>query len=206
MNPVLINRPRPDDPVMTEPRVVAVSGSLGDESTTRVALSTALAGAASAGADTAMVDLREYDLPVFDPDLDTPAEATRLAEEIAAADAILLGTPNYHGSYSAPLKNALDYCGFDEFEHKTVGLVTVAGGGYPIPPLDHLRAVCRSLNAWVLPRQTAIPRASSRIENGRVTDEEIEERLHRLGVDAVRYAGIGLADRSIPADENVGAE
>jgi len=27
----------------------------------------------------------------------------------------------YHGSYSSTLKTALDYCGFEEFEDKTVG-------------------------------------------------------------------------------------
>ncbi len=191
---------------MTDTRVAGICGSLGDESTTRIAVRTALDGAAEAGAEIELIDLRHYDLPVFDPDLETPAAADRLSEQLATADSIVLGTPTYHGSYSSPLKNALDYCGFDEFEHKTIGLIAVAGGRYPIPPLNHLREVCRSLNAWVLPKQTAVPRASSKTRDGRITDDELRDRLRSLGENVTRYAGVGRDTRTMPAGENVGAE
>lgn len=191
---------------MTGIHVVGISGSLSDESATRVAVETALQGAESTGATTELIDLRHYDLPVFDPDEDTPTDAERLTERIESADAILLGTPTYHGSFSGSLKNTIDYCGFDEFEHKTVGLIAVAGGRFPIPPLNHLREVCRSLNAWVLPRQTAVPQASSNIESGKLTDGELVSRLRSLGEDSVTYAGVGTDERTMPAGENVGAE
>lgn len=98
------------------PSVVAVSGSLRDESYTRTALQYVLRAAADAGAETTLLDLRESDLPVYDPDRDLEdqgdaAAATRLVRE---ADAVALGTPVYHGSYSGALKNFHDYCGFDE--------------------------------------------------------------------------------------------
>jgi NAD(P)H-dependent FMN reductase len=125
---------------------------------------------------------------------------------VQAADSILLGTPVYHGSYSAPLKNALDYCGFDEFEKKTVGLLCVAGGSFPITALDHLRSVCRSLDCWVVPHQAAIPRASSAFRGDELTDDSVRRRVTTLGKEAVQYAGITPDPASLESEENVGAD
>ena len=111
----------------------------------------------------------------------------------------------YHGSYSAPLKNALDYCGFDEFENKTVGLLAVAGGSFPITALEHLRSVCRALNCWVIPHQVAIPKARNAVEDGEILDDSIEERVVRLGEETVQYANIEPDPPSLESTENVGA-
>jgi chromate reductase len=55
--------------------------------------------------------LKISDLPLFNQDLekDFPKEATRLKNEITAADAVLFVTPEYNRSIPAPLKNALDW-------------------------------------------------------------------------------------------------
>jgi NAD(P)H-dependent FMN reductase len=191
---------------MARPHVVGVVGSLRDGSYTRIAVERALEAARETGATTELVDLREYDLPVFDADDRDAGDAAKLTRTVREADSILLGTPVYHGSYSAPLKNALDYCGFDEFENKTVGLLAVAGGGFPITPLEHLRSVCRALNCWVIPHQAAIPRARDSIEDGEITDEGIDERVARLGEEAVGYANIEPDPPCLESMENVGAD
>jgi len=51
-----------------------------------------------------------------------------LREEVKQAHGIILGTPEYLGSYSGVLKNALDLMGFEEFEGKMLGLLGVSGG------------------------------------------------------------------------------
>jgi NAD(P)H-dependent FMN reductase len=184
--------------------VVAVAGSLRDHSYTRLALRRALDAAAGAGAEIDLLDLRAYDLPPLDPDLDEQGDSTTVARRIREADAVLLGTPMYHGSYSGVLKNALDHCGFDEFEGKTVGLLGVAGGAFPITALEHLRSVCRALDAWVLPHQAAIPRASAAFSDGEFVDEGIETRVATLGRRAVEYATIEPDPRTFESDQNVG--
>jgi len=191
---------------MTDPHVAAVVGSLREDSYTRIALERALREAGAAGASTDLIDLRELELPVFDADTREAGDAPELKRRIREADSILLGTPVYHGSYAAPLKNALDYCGFDEFEKKTVGLLAVAGGSFPITALDHLRSACRALDCWVLPHQAAVPRAGNAIENGGFVDDELEERVARLGEDSVQYANIGSEPPSFESEENVGAD
>ncbi|PSP83442.1 FMN reductase [Halobacteriales archaeon QS_1_68_17] len=185
--------------------VIAICGSLRDDSHTRKALRHALAAAEGAGASTELMDLRNYDLPVFDADADEAGDAVELKRRVRDADAILLGTPMYHGSYSAPLKNALDYCGFDEFENKTVGLLGVSGGSFPITALEHLRSVCRALDAWVIPHQAALPRAYKQFENGELATESIAERVATLGRRAVQYANIEPDPHSFESEENVGA-
>jgi len=191
---------------MPGPHVVAIPGSLRAESHTRTALGRALDGVERAGGTAEMLDLREYDLPLFDGDHDAAGDATALAADVRAADAVLLGTPMYHGSYSSTLKTALDYCGFDEFEDETVGLLAVAGGGFPTPALEHLRSVCRALNAWVIPHQVAIPRASSAIEDGEIVEDGLDRRTLVLGRRAVQYADIEPDPDSFESGQNVGAE
>lgn len=189
---------------MPDPHVAAICGSLRDGSYTRVGLHRALAAADDAGATTDLVDLRELDLPVFDPDTAEPPGAADLCSRLRDADAIILGTPMYHGSYASPLKTALDYAGFDEFEDATVGLLAVAGGSFPVTALDHLRAVCRAVNAWVLPTEVVIPRAREQIEDGEIVEGDIADRIDELGRDVVQYAAITPHCETFAGDQNVG--
>jgi NAD(P)H-dependent FMN reductase len=185
--------------------VVAISGSLRDRSYTRLALRHALRAAEDAGADAELLDLRAFDLPPLKPDADADrGDSAAFTRRIRAADAVLLGTPMYHGSYSGVLKNALDHCGFDEFEGTTVGLLGVAGGAFPITALEHLRSVCRALNAWVLPHQAAIPQASTAFDDGTFVDEDVAARVATLGRRIVEYASIEPDPGTFESDQNAG--
>ncbi|MES3517735.1 MAG: NAD(P)H-dependent oxidoreductase [Natronomonas sp.] len=192
---------------MDDVRVVAVVGSLRADSYTRRACRIALDAAGGYdGVETDYIDLRELDLPVFDADRETPPDAESLTDRVEAADSVILGTPVYHGSYSSALKNALDYCGFDEFEETTVGLLCVAGGSFPTTTLDHLRSVCRALNAWVLPHQVAIPKVSGQFDGGELVDADVRRRVDVLGQRTVEYADIQPDPRTLESTQNVGAE
>jgi NAD(P)H-dependent FMN reductase len=191
---------------MPDTHVVAVCGSLRERSYTRLALERALEGVREAGGTGEVLDLREYDLPPLNADADEAGDSAEVVRRLREADAVLLGTPVYHGSYSGVLKNALDYCGFEEFDEKTVGLLAVAGGGFPVTALEHLRSVCRALNAWVLPHQAALPNVSSRFDGTDLVDEGLERRVHVLGRRAVEYANIEPDPETFEACENVGAE
>lgn len=188
------------------PTIGAIPGSLREESVTRIGLEQALSAASRHGGDTRLLDLREYDLPVFDGDAREAGDAPVIRERLRSFDAILLGTPVYHGSYSSPLKNALDYAGFEEFENTTVGLLAVAGGGFPLPALDHLRSVLRALDAWVLPFQAAIPDSHQAVEAGAIRDPDLQDRLDTLGRRIVEYATIEPDPISFEGQHNVGGK
>ena len=173
-------------------RVGALCGSLRDGSYTRKALRVALAGAEEAGAEVELIDLRTFDLPFCDgsePE-DQPGDAVRLCSAVADCHGLILGTPEYHGSFSGVLKNALDLMGFDEFEGKMIGLVGVAGGTMGgLNALNSLRTVGRSLHAWVVPQQVTVPRAWRAFDSdGNPKDEGLEKRLRDVGRQVTRFA------------------
>ena len=172
--------------------ITAICGSQREESVTRLALQRALEEAARGDAVTDLIDLRDLELPVFDANIDRAeaGDAEELAARVRDADAILLGSPMYHGSYSSPLKTALDFCGFEEFENKTVGLLAVSAGAFPVTTLEHMRSVCRALNAWVIPHQAAVGHSYEAIANGEFVDPATEDRLATLGQRIVEYARI----------------
>ncbi|PCR88998.1 NADPH-dependent FMN reductase [Natrinema ejinorense] len=178
--------------------VVALCGSLRDESKTRIVLTEVLEAAQEEGATTELIDLRSYELPsLYATESPTP-DAKALQKTVDAADSVLLGTPNYHGSFSGSLKNALDYCGRDEFAGTTVGLVEVAAGDFPGSALMHLRTVARTLHAWTLPTEVAIPNSHSMVGTDGINDEELTSRARKLGRELTIFAGIADYVASTP--------
>lgn len=77
-----------------------------------------------------IIDLKEHNLPliekVFTSVADTPDEFKALAERMFAAQAFILITPEYNGSYTPAMKNLLDH--FPKQTRKTFGLVTATPG------------------------------------------------------------------------------
>ena len=74
--------------------IVGLGGSLAQISRSRAALQVALDGAASAGAETELLDLHELELPIYNPDDDEPTPAAaRLIESCYAADGMLWSSP-----------------------------------------------------------------------------------------------------------------
>jgi NAD(P)H-dependent FMN reductase len=183
-------------------RVIGLCGSLRSISTTRQALSTALNGAAEIGAETQLVDLRNYEL-VFcdgkDKEDEYPEDVFKLRREIQQAQGLILGTPEYHGGYSGVLKNALDLMGFSEFQGKVIGLVGVAGGQTgAINALNGLRTVGRSLRAWVIPNQVSIAQAWQVFDDaGRIKDKDLENRLLELGREVARFAYLHTSEQAL---------
>lgn len=173
--------------------VVGICGSLRTLSYTRMAVRIALQGAAAHGATTRLIDLRDYDLVFCDgshKEAERAPDVTRLRQAVRDAQGIILGTPDYHGSFSGVLKNALDLMGFAEFEGKVLGLVAVAGGAAgSVNALNNLRVVGRSLHAWVVPEQVSIPRAHSVFQDdGTLKDAGLHQRLEEVGHQVARFA------------------
>jgi NAD(P)H-dependent FMN reductase len=184
--------PASSDP-SSDVRVVAVCGSLRPASTTRLALKVALRGAESIAAETRLLDLGPYELPFCrgkEQEVHYPENVQRFRADVAWGDAIILGTPEYHGSYSGVLKNALDLLGFEEFEGKMVGLVGVSGGRLGASDaMNTLRSVGRVLHAWVVPTQASVPAAYEAFDDrGEPKDPLVAERLMAVGAEVARFA------------------
>lgn len=91
---------------MSDLKILGLSGSLRAGSF-NTALLRAAASHAPPGVSLTVHDLR--DVPLYDADLPEPTGVARLKAAIAAADAVLLASPEYNHSVSGVLKNALDW-------------------------------------------------------------------------------------------------
>jgi len=176
-------------------KIVTLCGSLRPASTTSRALAAAGDAAVQAGAEASTLKLDELDLPFCDGRSDETTyggQTQSFRQQVREADGLLIGSPNYHGSYTGVLKNALDLLGPEAMRDKLVGLiVTARGDAGAMNTLNHLRHVCRWMNAWVIPAEVSIPSAQDAFdETGAVIRPELGSQLDTLGTELVRYAGL----------------
>jgi FMN reductase len=186
-------------------RIIGLGGSTASVSRSRAALRTALAGAESAGAETELLDIRELDLPMYNPDDDEPTEAAAtLVEASYAADGLLWSSPMYQGTISGAFKNALDWLhllGGREppyLHDKVIGLISAAGGTQGLQAINTMEFSVRALRGWAVPYVVPIASAARVFDRqGRVHDEAVELQLKTLGAEVVRVAQRFAADDSL---------
>jgi FMN reductase len=186
-------------------KIVGLGGSLAEVSRSRAALRVALEGAAGAGAETTLLDLRELDLPMYNPDHEQPtAAAARLIEQCYAADGMLWSSPMYQGTISGAFKNALDWLhvlGAREpaFLHdEVIGLISAAGGTHGLQAINTMEFATRALRGWAVPYVVPVPTAARVFDQeGHVQDAAIESQLRSLGAEVVRVAERFAADSSL---------
>lgn len=109
------------------------------------------------GTETALIDLMQQALPIFGQRGGDEKNVEPIRQSLAASDALLFVTPEYHGSFSGVLKNALDYY-WPEFSKKTIAVAAASGGKMGgINASTQLQHVILSLGAYPLPLKLLIP-------------------------------------------------
>jgi FMN reductase len=172
-------------------KLVGIAGSLRDQSYSHQALAIAVGKARDLGAEVTVLDLRQLSLPFCDGSgnySDYP-DVTLMQQAVKSADGLILVTPEYHGSVSGVLKNALDLMSFDELSDKVIGNISVLGGQANSNALNDLRTIARWVHAWVIPEQVAIGQAWQAFDdNGQLVDEKLAERLDKFVFSLVETA------------------
>jgi FMN reductase len=176
-------------------RIVGIGGSLAASSASLTALRVALEGAAQAGADTQLLDLRVLDLPMFLPTAAPPEPVVRFCDTSYAAHGFLWSSPMYNGTVSGAFKNAMDWLHLlgdrrpPYLTDKIVGLISTAGGVHGLHAVDTMEFISRSLRAWSVPLVLPIARASEVFgADGTVRDPRVGDQLRALGREVVRAA------------------
>lgn len=131
----------------------------------------------------------EMSLPF--PGLDAGSAARReLQAAVKPATAVVLATPEYHGSFSSVIKLAIENLGFPSvLAGKPVALLGVAAGSIgAIKSLEHLRGVCSHIGAVVLPLATSIPNVQKVFDaDGRVLDTVAEKMIRNVATTVMNY-------------------
>ena len=146
-------------------------------------------------------------LPAYDQDLDVapaPPEVRQFRDALAAADALLISTPEYNHSIPGALKNALDWAS-RPFAHnvlrgKPVAVVGASTGLFgAVWAQAETRKVLKAMGADVVDRELPIGSADSAFDDeGAIVDPdqraELAAIVGELVVEADRDARIQRAD------------
>ncbi|NEQ22711.1 MAG: NAD(P)H-dependent oxidoreductase [Microcoleus sp. SIO2G3] len=169
-------------------KIVGIGGSLRPNSSSYQALAVAIQRVQALGADTQVLDLRQMQLPFCNGEKDYPdyPDVIRLREAVQEADGLILATPEYHGSVSGVLKNALDLMSFDQLSGKVTGLISVLGGQSNSNALNDLRVIMRWVHGWVIPEQVAIAQSWKAFDKeGKLLDEQLSQRFDQFAESLV---------------------
>lgn len=177
-------------------RVAGIGGSLAHTSSSLAALRVALEGARNAGAVTELLDIRQLNLPMYDPTEQTPPESVRLfCEVVANAQGLIWSSPLYHGTMSGAFKNALDWLQLLNTRHPpyltdtVVGLVGAAGGAHGLQAINTMEFIVRALRGWTVPLVVPISRSWAAFDtHGAAADPRLAQQLRSLGEEVTRMA------------------
>lgn len=134
--------------------------------------------------------LLSTDLPLYSEELEgehTPEVINHFKQTIDNADALLISSPEYNGSFSGVIKNALDWASRPAFESplkaKPIGLLSASPsplGG--VRAQTALRPTLASTLSEVFPGlEFSLPAAHNAFdENGQLSDETALRRLKRF--------------------------
>lgn len=135
-----------------------------------------------------MLDLNEYQFPVFDERLrylPNPSEKVlEFANEIKNADAVIIVTPEYNGGYPAALKNVTDLL-YAEWKRKPIAIATVSAGAFGgSQVITSLLFTLWKIGAWVVPAMFPVPNVEkSYDEKGNAVDKEVTDKRTKIVLD-----------------------
>ena len=182
---------------MPNAQLLIFTGSTRQQSFNRKLAHATAAIARDAGASVTLLELSDYDIPMYNADLEaegTPADVVRLKQALFDHPAWIICSPEYNGSYTALLKNTLDWASSPVKNHaywsdsskpfagKVVGLLSASPGALGgLRSLSHLSPLLLNLQCWLCPQQFALGRAGSAFD----AQGQLQDATHQASVAAV---------------------
>ena len=170
-------------------RLLAFAASLKRASLNRKLIHLAVELARAAGVEVDLADFREFDMPLYDADLQNsvgfPEGARELARRIEAVDGLMIASPEYNYSLPGTLKNAIDWVSRMKpmplrGKHGVLlaASTSLVGGSRG---LWALRVPLEGLGVMLLPDMFALAQAPQAFdEQGKLKNPELQERLRKL--------------------------
>ena len=171
--------------------VLGVAGSMRRGSYSTQALKTALEHAKKHGANVRLLDIDK--MPLYDPNAPASAEVERAAEAVAWADALILASPDYHGSMSGTLKNFLDHF-YEEFAGKLFGYI-VASHEKGLTVMEQMRTAVRQCYGWSMPYGVSV-HGELDFRGSQITSDRVAKRIRMLARDIIAY-GAPIRDQFV---------
>jgi NAD(P)H-dependent FMN reductase len=132
-----------------------------------------------------IIDVREWNFPTLQEEVypsveKTPDPYKPLAERMFAADAFIMVTPEYNGSYTPPLKNLFDH--FPKQMHKPFGIVTASPGALGgIRAALQLQLFIMAIFGIASPYMMVTPQVEKKFDaKGNLTDPTFENAVNNF--------------------------
>jgi NAD(P)H-dependent FMN reductase len=148
-----------------------------------------------------LIDMQDWNLPplqtIFTSIENTPEEFKPLAKRIFEADAFIIVSPEYNGSYSPALKNLLDH--FPKQHHKPFGIVTASPGALGgIRAAQQLLLLVPALFGIASPYLLVVPTVEQKFNaQGGLIDENFQNSVHNFTTEYLWLAENVVKDKII---------
>lgn len=185
-----------------KPKILAFAGSLRVDSYNKKLIKVAIKGAEQAGAEVTHIDLLDYQMPIYNEDIETreglPKNAIKIKELMWEHDGFMISAPEYNSSITGVLKNTIDWASRQAtpeevylscFIGKAAVLMSASPGGLGgLRGLVTLRSILENINTLVLPQQKTIPQANEAFTaDGKLKDKKQQEAIEKLGRNLAEF-------------------
>ncbi|MFZ0567431.1 MAG: NADPH-dependent FMN reductase [Nitrososphaeraceae archaeon] len=177
--------------------VLGVAGSMRQDSYSTLGLRMVLEEAKKYYSESYLLELRDINLPLYDPSGPSSNDpsfnnSNNVLEKITTAlkwaDALVLASPDYHGSMSGTLKNFLDYF-WEDFAGKTFGYI-IASHEKGLTVADQMRTAVRQCYGWSMPYNLSINGEKDFDSKGNLVNSALVKRIKMLARDLVTYGAL----------------
>ena len=180
-------------------KILAFSGSGRKDSYNKKVVQVAAQGAIESGAEVMIVDLAEFDMPIFNEDLESEQGmhpgGQKFKKFLMQHDGFLISSPEHNSSYSALLKNSIDWASrqvegeapMQAYKGKVAGIMGASPGALGgLRGLVNLRMLLENIGVMVLPGQKAVVKVHTLLDdNGQLSDEKTQIALKNIGKELV---------------------
>ncbi|MDW3094641.1 MAG: NADPH-dependent FMN reductase [Gammaproteobacteria bacterium] len=174
-------------------KLLGISGGPTQSSKTLIAVNTALNYAHNydSSIDIETLNVSQFNVQFCDARDPSQYEgdARVLIDKIINADAYIIGTPMYRGTYTGILKNLFDLIPNESMIGKPVGLIATGGSDHHYLALEHeLKPLLGFFLAIVLPG--VVYANNNHYSQGNISSDEIMMKLQQLGESVVNFQKI----------------
>ena len=192
-------------------KILIFAGSTRRNSFNRKLASAAAKMASATGAEVTHIELADFDIPLYNADLEaqgTPPDVIHLKQLMFDHPGWIVCSPEYNGSYTALLKNTIDWAsspvkgdahwasGTKPFAGKVVGLLSASPGAFGgLRGIGHLQPLLLNLQCWVAPKNFCLGKAGEAFDaDGNLLTETAQKGVQAV-VDQVIWATASMNAR-----------
>lgn len=177
-------------------RLLGLSGGLSLKTLVAIEKALEFAKQYDSTVDVEALNIGEYDVQFCDgrDPAKYEGDSKLVIDKIVEADAVLIGTPMYRGTYTGLLKNVFDLIPNDALLGKPVGLIATGGSDHHYLAIEHeLKPIMGFFLAHVLPG--GVYASNEHYSDSDLVGEDVLERLEQLAKSIVNFAKIIPSDR-----------